>query len=127
MRRFDKKKEAAIRALALEKMSSTEMARVLGICPATVRRYLEWFDIPHVGNVWSSRSFNTHPLIGSLRKERMSRGLSLRKFSKRVGYCPSMVGEWERGARRISLDALVNFAQALGFELVLASAEEKRQ
>jgi DNA-binding XRE family transcriptional regulator len=111
--------ETELREMASAMWTKRRMAAAIGVDVNTISRALRANGIHHGGNRWSEKRFRTHPVVSTLRSERMALGLTLDQFARKVGYNRSIVGEWERGARRMSLDALQNVAQALGYDITL--------
>lgn len=95
------------------------MAASLGVNVATIYIAMKKLGIQHGGNRWTTRKFKTIPIIARLREERMGMSLSIDEFALKVGWHRSLISEWERGARRMHVPALVDVANALGYEVTL--------
>lgn len=63
------------------------------------------------------------PIITALRQRRRDIGMTQRELSRRVGYPENTVWGWENARTSPPLMRLIDWAQALGMELV---AREKR-
>lgn len=61
---------------------------------------------------------DVHPAIATLRARRRTLGLSRPQLGKITGYATDTIECWERGKTAPRMDALVNWAQALGVEIV---------
>jgi hypothetical protein len=110
---------AALREMADAKWTMASMARALGVHPNTVKSSLKKLGIHHPGMRWTPRKYKTHPIIAKLREERMDKCMTVHELAKKVGYCGSLISEWERGSRRMHFQALVNVSEALGYEITL--------
>lgn len=116
-----KGKEQRLREMAALGWPTKLMAREFGIKTNTVSQYLRELGIPYqkFGRDLQSGRRNIIPILASLRRERMSRGMSMTAFAQRTGWDRSVIGEWETGKRRIHGPGLMDYANALGFELTL--------
>lgn len=63
-------------------------------------------------------------IIKQLRQERILCGLSRKEVATRAGYEEHCIAEWERGKNQITIPKLIDWAQALGFDVVLIPREE---
>ena len=117
-----KSKEHRLREMATLEWTTKKMALELGLAQNTVSQYLRELNIPYTKFSREKRNGyhrNILPILDTLRKKRMASGLCLSAFAKRTGWDRSLIGEWERGARRIHAPALIDYANALGFDLAL--------
>lgn len=60
-----------------------------------------------------------HPLVASLRDERVRRGLTQAAVARRAGYTRRTIGCYEIGHHVPSVDALIRWAHALDYTLTL--------
>lgn len=58
-------------------------------------------------------------MIATLRLQRKAKGLSFRSVGRRVGVSKSLVCAWEHGQREPSPLRLIQWAEALDFDVVL--------
>lgn len=63
-------------------------------------------------------------LVGELRKERVKLKLSLLAVSEKVGYHPNSIQQWETNKISPSVQSIIDYANALGFDVVLKRREE---
>lgn len=116
-----KGKERRLREMAALGWPTKLMAREFGIKTNTVSQYLRELGISYLKfnrNLQTGRR-NILPVLDILRLERMRKGLTLTVFAQRTGWDRSVIGEWETGKRRIHGPGLVDYANALGFEITL--------
>lgn len=113
-----KSKEPRLREMVAKNWSQWRMAKELGLNASTVSLYLTRLDIPHAKRVCDIDR-RVLPIVLELRAARMARGLTLKDLSIRSGWCISVIGEWERGARRIHGPGLVDYANSLDFDVAL--------
>jgi transcriptional regulator with XRE-family HTH domain len=65
------------------------------------------------------------PIVAALKAERKRQGLSLERLGKRMGrHTYQTVWQWESGTHAPTLASLRAWADALGFDLVLAKRPE---
>jgi len=57
--------------------------------------------------------------MSTLREARIASNQSINRFSKVIGYSLSLTAYVERGERKPTLNFVVDYAQALGYEVVL--------
>ena len=112
-------KEPRLREMVALNWSQWRMGKDLNLSACTISRYLKLLNIPHAKNVHDRKPRKILKIVSDLRSERMAQGLTMREFSRRTGWDRSLIGEWERGARRIHAPGLVDCANALGFDVVL--------
>ena len=66
----------------------------------------------------------------SLRSERYLRGISQAKIAKKMNTTPSAIARLENGGGKLnhspSLKTLVNYAQAIGFDLIVTISKSKK-
>lgn len=67
---------------------------------------------------------NKHPIIDQLIEERRKKGLSQEKLAEKVGYCRSPFSRYELGANAPNLRFLSNWAESLGYDVVLKLKEK---
>lgn len=113
-----KDKEQRLREMAALNWSQWRMGKDLGLSASTISKYLTELNIPHAKRVCNIER-KVLKIVSDLRNERMANGLSLKEFSRRCGWDRTLIGEWERGARRIHGPGLVDCANALGFDIAL--------
>lgn len=113
------KHDALIREMVAAKRSKADMARTLGVGIFAINSFLKRSALEHGGNQWTTRKFKTHPIIQQLRDERINSGFTFEEFAKKIGYDKSLISEWERGTRRLHFPGLVDFANALGYEVIV--------
>lgn len=58
-----------------------------------------------------------HPVYALLRKLRRAKGLSLQQFEEQHGIAAVVVGSWERGDRKPSIDRVDEVLRIYGYEL----------
>jgi transcriptional regulator with XRE-family HTH domain len=63
-------------------------------------------------------SLPLHPVLVQLRQLRQATGLSLLKLEEKHGITAGVVGSWERGDRRPTVDALQRVLDVYGYDLV---------
>jgi repressor LexA len=75
----------------------------------------------------SARELIANNLIEALKKERLSRNLSMSAVAEGSGLHVSMISLVERGLRKPTLDALLRIAEAMGVDLwpLLKAATER--
>jgi DNA-binding XRE family transcriptional regulator len=112
------KHASELREMAAAHWSYAKMASVFGVHVNTVSLALERLELKHTPR-WSRREFKTHPIIKKLREERMGRRLTMDQLAAKAGWDRSLIGEWERGGRRMHIAGLVDYANALGFDIAL--------
>ena len=61
-----------------------------------------------------------HPLIEQLTRARTKRGISLQALANRLVVTKDTVWNWENGKHDPRLGSIIAYANALGYELVLA-------
>jgi transcriptional regulator with XRE-family HTH domain len=65
------------------------------------------------------------PIIAELREARLEQGMSQGKLADRIGYSRhGGVARWERGEASPRLSSLIDWSQALGFQLKLHEITE---
>lgn len=60
-----------------------------------------------------------HPILDTLRRERVRRRLSLSSLAAILGYHPVSIDTWECGKRIPKFQAVLDWAQSLGYEIKL--------
>jgi hypothetical protein len=71
------------------------------------------------------RPIRVTPLVQQLSEERQAWKLDFKFMEWRTGYSASYLRSMERGARQPTIAALTDWAEALGFELVLKRKENR--
>lgn len=112
-------KEPRLREMAALNWSQWRMGEDLGLSASTISKYLTLLNIPHAKNVHDRNPRKILKIVSDLRSERMAQGLTMREFARRTGWDRSLIGEWERGKRRIHGPGLMDCANALGLDVVL--------
>jgi len=95
-------------------------------------RYLPWRSIPAVEGQARRLGLTTPrpvkicniSIIQQLTRERKMVGWSRLELADRSGYTEAQISDWERGNNLAGLPKLIDWAQALGFDLVLIPMEE---
>jgi DNA-binding transcriptional regulator YiaG len=62
-------------------------------------------------------------LQGDLREARIAQGVSQEKLAQRLLICCQTLSRWERGYRRANFLGVCDWANALGYEIVLRKKE----
>ncbi len=65
-----------------------------------------------------------HPLISQLRRERNKLGLTLTMVEDIIGHPEKAIRTWEKGQRKPRFSAFIDYANGLGFDVVLKRKEE---
>jgi hypothetical protein len=107
-----------LREMAAAHWPYAKMATVLNVHVNTVSAALEKLGLKNTPR-WSSRKFHTTPIIAKLRELRMNECVTIDQLAIKSGWDRSIVSEWERGSRRMHVPALVDVAEALGYEVTL--------
>jgi len=63
-------------------------------------------------------------LVSELRKERVKLKLSLLAVSEKIGYHYNSIQQWETNKISPSVQSIVDYADALGFDVVLKRKEK---
>lgn len=66
-----------------------------------------------------------NPLMAQLMETRKQIGLSQGDVGRIAGYAQESINQWENGVHEPRLSSFVNFANALGYEVVLVEKESK--
>lgn len=69
---------------------------------------------------------SAHPIITQLHDTRKERGLSRNAISARIGWALYSVLQWEHGRRSPRLEAVADYADALGYQITLTPKEGSR-
>ena len=64
-------------------------------------------------------------VIGELTRARVQRGLSVAVLAKTTGYDKTSIQRWEHGSVCPAFICVIDWAQALGFELCLKRPDDK--
>ena len=67
----------------------------------------------------------THPIVAQLRSVRRSRDILQRDLEARTGYQRERLSQWEQGHRVPNLTHLTDWANALGYDVVLQPRQEE--
>ena len=113
-----------LREMVACRWSKVRMAEALGASVWTITAALNKLEIQSCGFRSNKRKFKTVPIIAALREERKKRCLTIDEFALKVGWHRSLISEWERGRRRMHVPALVDIANALGYEITLTRIGE---
>jgi transcriptional regulator with XRE-family HTH domain len=64
------------------------------------------------------------PIIAELRTARKNLNLSLLAVSHKIGYHHNAIQKWETGKINPSVKSLIDYANGLGFDVILKRKEE---
>ena len=66
----------------------------------------------------------THPIIAQLRDLRIKRGIMQKDVAKKLGYSANQIYKAEVGDTKLYVDFVEDYANALGYQLVLLPIEK---
>ena len=64
-----------------------------------------------------------HPLLKQISDERKKLGLTLTMVEDQIGHPEKAIRSWEKGQRKPRFSAFIDYANGLGFDVVLRKKE----
>lgn len=112
-------KDAKVEALWPHAPHDTITAEVPGRTRVAISIRARRLGVKRLRRTPTPITYPVHPLVAQLRLLRHEQGISRACFSERLGWGAWALNHWEVGRHTPKLPALVDWAQALGYDVVL--------